>query len=193
MVRGMDILDTLQLPHPCEPVRFRFLNQTPVRVFFFPANFARDVQSPDIFRFWGEAQHVERDFIFRRPAVRVHFGFDIPHAIPTVVIPVSIVGAVCNRAGRIGDEPDGLLSIIVCIEVNLNFIRFNVIVPPDELSDDFIRFAVIAHDAEIECLVIVGDLECRALSCGVPFGRVALPEAFMERRAAFCGCPDVIV
>ena len=126
---------------------------------------------------------MERDFIFRCPAVGVNFRLDFPHAVPTIVIPVSIVRAICHRAGGISDEPNGLLFIIVRIEVNLNFIRFNVIVTPDESRDDFIRRAVVAHDSEIECFVIVGDLERCLFSRGFPFVRIPLTKAFVRRRS----------
>ena len=55
MARRTDSLDTAQLAHSREPVRFRFLNETPVRVLFFAAEFARDMQSPDVFVLRGEA------------------------------------------------------------------------------------------------------------------------------------------
>ena len=72
------------------------------------------------------------DFIFCRPSIFVNLGFYLPHTVPCAVPPASFRRDTIGHGARgIDSKPECALAVVVRIETDGDFIRFNVIVSPD--------------------------------------------------------------
>ena len=72
------------------------------------------------------------DFIFHRPSIFVNLGFYFLHTVPCAVPPAGFRYDTIGHATRgIDSKPECVLAIVMRIETDGDFIRFNMIVSPD--------------------------------------------------------------
>ena len=125
----------------------------------------REVDTPGVAR-WVEGQRLERDRRFRGPALAVAFRGRIPDSFPVPVLAIGFgVDRFASHAIRVDVEHVAAAALVVGIERD----REAVLAEGDvalvqDLRDYLIRLGVPESRGEIQVVVVVGNVDPRALA-----------------------------
>ena len=159
----------------------------PVVDLVLPADAAAEVHAPDAVRAPLEAQRLERDADLRRPPGRIPLRGHGPHRVPARVDVPPFVRDLRVRFGarRIHDEDEPVAAIGERVEDHLEAVLLaGREVLADVVDDERGRRRVVADDADVERVVVVGDAHVGQLGRRLPFMRLGLHEVAGRLRRA---------
>src|SRR5262249_38905711 len=141
---------------------------------------AAEIDAPDVAGAPFEAEGLERNPDFRRPAVLVHFRCDRPHAVPAWRDVAALVGhlQVGLRGRRVRHEDEAVAAISERVDDDLEAVLFS----RDEIlsnvvDDRRLARSIEAPYAQVKRVGIEEDADLRRFARGLAFVRFRLYEA----------------
>ncbi len=167
-------------PHQAEGSGHR----RPVGDFGLPADAAREVQAPEMSVARFETQRLEGDPELGGPALGRGRRGHPPHGVPVRVDVATFVGNLRVGAGAagVGREDEAVTAIGEGVEQHLEGVLLGAgEVLADVVDDDGGGIGITAPRADVEELVVEGDIDFGGLGRRKPFARIRLDERVGRR------------